>query len=177
RDDTWALLGSHPEWVTVALSSPVGERLLTATQPYGNSSTTVSDAESVIGVAQSQRPRVGSLHGGPGSLQFHFPIRVPVLRDGATKYVLTAVIAASAIGQLLDDQRLPSGWIAAILDAKGTIVARTTALDRIVGQPAGTLTPPRDFPGRSTWIRRDMGGQPGYVTYARSPQSDWTVAI
>src|SRR5262249_5301907 len=121
--------------------------------------------------------RVGSLHGGPGSLQFHFPIRVPVLRDGATKYVLTAVIAASAIGQLLDDQRLPSGWIAAILDAKGTIVARTTALDRIVGQPAGTRTPPRDFPGRSTWIRRDMGGQPGYVTYARSPQSDWTVAI
>ena len=67
RDDTWALLRSHPEWVTVTLSSPSGERLLTATQPYGLTSTLVSDAESVRSVARSQRPHVGALTSGPGS--------------------------------------------------------------------------------------------------------------
>ncbi|PYM19871.1 MAG: hypothetical protein DMD81_02925 [Candidatus Rokuibacteriota bacterium] len=177
RDDTWALLRSHPEWVTVTLSSPSGERLLTATQPYGLTSTLVSDAESVRSVARSQRPHVGALTSGPGSGQFQFPILVPVVRDGMTKYLLTAAIAAPAIGQLLDEQRLPSGWAAAILDARGTIVARTSALERFVGQPAAALAPPRGLSARVTWLERDLGGRRSYVTYARSPRSEWTVAI
>jgi hypothetical protein len=131
-DDALRLLGSHPDWSTVSLASPSGEHLLNAVQPYGAKLALLPDPASVKWVAQSRRALVGSVRRGPLSGKPQFPVRVPVVRDGAAKYVLTALITTPAIQQVLDEQRLPPEWAGAIVDANGIAVARTRSIQNAV---------------------------------------------
>src|SRR5262249_58319671 len=129
-------------------------------------------------VARTRQPLVGSVARGSFSNKLQFPVRVPVVRDGTTKYVLTSVITVTAIGRLLEEQRLPSEWVGAIVDASATAVARTGASERFVGQPAGTLMPLPETPGQAGWVKGDIvDGRRSYITHARSPQSGWTVTL
>src|SRR5262249_25175025 len=177
-DDALGLLRSHPEWTTVSLASPRGEHVLNALLPYGSTPPPLRDPASVSLVARSRHPLVGPVTRGPLSGKLHFPVRVPVVRDDTTRYVLTAVITVTAIGQLLEEQRLPSEWIGAIVDANGTVVARTHASEQHVGQPAGALAPPPEIPARVGWIKGTIvDGLRSYLTYARSPLSGWTVPL
>ena len=53
-------------------------------------------------------------------------IDVPVLIGSDVKYTLALGISSNHLAELLMQQRLPSTWVAAIFDASGVIVARTT---------------------------------------------------
>src|SRR5206468_9056567 len=107
-----------------------------------------------------------------------FPVRVPVVRAGATIYVLTAVISTTTIQRLLEEHRVPGDWTGGIVDAQGLVVARTRDADQSVGQPAGALVPAPEMPARAGWIEGVMvEGSRSYVTYMRSPFSGWTVSL
>ncbi|PYN97338.1 MAG: hypothetical protein DMD91_18195 [Candidatus Rokuibacteriota bacterium] len=177
-DDALGLLRSHPDWTTVSLASQGGQHLFSALLPYGSTLNPLPDPASVELVARSRRHLVGSVARGPLSGKLVFPVRVPVVRDGPAKYVLTALITVTAIRQLLEEQRLPSEWVGAIVDAKGTVVARTRASEQFVGQPAGALAPPPEIPARVGWVKGVIvDGHRSYLTYARSPLSGWTVTL
>src|SRR5262249_4481410 len=177
-EEALGLLRSHPDWTTVSLASPSGEHLLNAVLPYGSTLTPLPDPASVRLVARTRQALVGSVARGSFSNKLQFPVRVPVVRDGTTKYVLTSVITVTAIGRLLEEQRLPSEWVGAIVDASATVVARTGASERFVGQPAGTLVPLPETPGQAGWVKGDIvDGRRSYITHARSPQSGWTVTL
>jgi signal transduction histidine kinase/ActR/RegA family two-component response regulator len=177
-DDARSLLGSHPDWTTISLASPRGEHLINAIFPYGATPAALPDAASVRLVADTRRPGVGSVRLGPLSGKPQFPVRVPVVRDGAAKYVLTALITTTAIDRLLQEQGLPAKWVGAIVDAKGLVVAHTRASEQAVGQPAGALAPPPELPAPTGWIDGVMvDGSRSYVKAARSLLSGWTVAL
>src|SRR5262249_21032561 len=177
-DDAVSLLRSHPDWTTVSLASPNGDHLVNALRPYGSALAPLPDPASAIVVAQSRRPLVGSVARGRLTGKLQFPVRVPVVRDGAIAYVLTAVITVTAIGQLLEEQRLPPEWVGAIVDASGVVAASTRAPTDFVGEAAGVLMPPPEIPGRTGWVTGVIvDGQRSYLTYARSPQSGWTVSL
>jgi hypothetical protein len=63
-----------------------------------------------------------------------FVVRVPVIRDGVTKYVLSAGVNPKAMLELLVSQELPANWVAGVVDRNGRIVARTREPERYVGQ-------------------------------------------
>ena len=172
-----SLLHSHPDWATVSLASPQGEHLINVLVPYGTPLMPLPDRTSVRWVAQSGRPLVGSVVRGVRTGKLQFPVRVPVMRGGQTKYVLTAVITTTAIRQLLEEQRVTAQWVGTVLDAKGTVVARTLASEQFEGQPSGTLRPPENAT-QTGWMERAMvDGRHSYVAYARSALSQWTVAL
>ncbi|MBY0336834.1 MAG: PAS domain-containing protein [Acetobacteraceae bacterium] len=52
------------------------------------------------------------------------------------RLALIVSVPGSRFGEILRDQRLPPGWVAAILDAGGHIVARTRAEEEFIGQVA-----------------------------------------
>lgn len=64
-----------------------------------------------------------------------FPVRVPVVRDGAVRYVLTAVVRPEAIADVLARQSIPEGWAVSIFDAGNTRVARSREDERYRGLP------------------------------------------
>jgi hypothetical protein len=77
---------------------------------------------------------VTDLFTGPVLQKPVLAIGVPVRRDGKTRYSLNAGVDPRTLSALLREQRLPEGWITAIFDTQGTIVARTHEAERLVGQ-------------------------------------------
>src|SRR5215475_6918330 len=64
-------------------------------------------------------------------------INAPVIRDGKVLYVLEMAFHPRVLTELLLEERLPTDWIAALVDKNGVFIARTRAPERFVGQ-AGT---------------------------------------
>ncbi len=177
-DDAITLLKSHPDWTTISLASPQGEHLLNAVLPFGTKPGPLRDPAGVRAVAQSRQFQVGAVRRGQLSGKLQFPVRVPVVRRGATTYVLTALISTTTIQRLLEEHRVPADWVGGIVDAQGLVVARTRAADQSVGQPAGALVPVSEIPARAGWIEGVIvEGSRSYVTYMRSPFSEWTVSL
>ena len=177
-DDAITLLRAHPEWTTISLAGPDGEHLLDAALPFGTLPGPLPNPASVRAVAQSRQLQVGSVRRGQRTGRFVFPVRVPVIRNGATTYVLTAVITTTAMQKLLEEHRLPGDWVGAIVDADGLVVARTHVADGAVGRAAGALLPPSPTPVSSGWIEGTaVDGRRSYVAYLRSPFSGWMVSL
>ena len=85
------VLASRPEWLAVLLLKPDAQLVFSTGVPYGRPQGTAVEPASVAEVAKSSAPVVGALRRGPlGALGV--PVRVPVVRDGQLRYVLTAVV-------------------------------------------------------------------------------------
>jgi signal transduction histidine kinase/ActR/RegA family two-component response regulator len=79
-----------------------------------------------------------------------FRVQVPVIREGAFNYVLSATIDARRISALLEGQRLPREWVGEVLDQNGRSVAR---------------------------VGRDISSDSVFRPRERSSFSGWTAAI
>src|SRR5688572_7749073 len=123
-DDARRVLANQPEWTTIILLSPAGERLLDLSYPAGTALAPVVERESLERAVQSRQPAVGTLALGPRQ-RLAFPVRVPIVRKDAVVYVLTGVLKPSAVDEILSRQKLPADWVGTIFDSRRTVVART----------------------------------------------------
>jgi signal transduction histidine kinase/ActR/RegA family two-component response regulator len=122
----------RPEWAAIVLAAP-DTATLVDTRAVGNRAIPpVYDRESFGRVLQTQTATTGNLTRGPQADWF-FPVRVPVLRDGAVKFVLSAIITPETIRAVLVRQRLPADWVISIVDAKTLRVARSRAHEENLG--------------------------------------------
>ena len=107
-----------------------------------------------------------------------FTVRVPVIRDGVVKYVLSAGVAPKGMLDLLSSQKLPSGWVAGVVDQHGRIVARTREPERYVGQLASRSLLDAVARASEGWFHGiTLEGADVYTAYRRSDFSGWTLAI
>src|SRR5207248_6029481 len=84
---------------------------------------------------QTRAPAIGNLDGGAITKQLGFLVRVPVIRNGQVIYMLSAWITADRFGSVLRTQPgLTDEWARGIVDANGTLVARSRDAARYVGQ-------------------------------------------
>ena len=128
----------QPGWFAILLLAPNGQQLVSSRFPWGAPLMTAAEPQSLREVVERRTPVVGAISPGPpDSPGRRFGVRVPIARDGQVKYVLTAVIEASLLEQLVHT-RLPATeeWTRTILDSKGTVAARSREAARFVGQPA-----------------------------------------
>src|SRR5262249_5575230 len=103
---------SQRDWSTINLADSTGRRLIDVRRPIGDAELPpLAEPEMLKQVFESQRTVFGNLVVGPVTGQLDFGIRVPVVRDGRTKYVLSGVVKPSVIGALLAKQQLPAGWV------------------------------------------------------------------
>jgi signal transduction histidine kinase/ActR/RegA family two-component response regulator len=177
-DDAARILQSRPDWITINLARPSGQQVLNLLRPLGGELPPVAEGALVEAVARTRRPAVGGMLLGPVTGRHDFAVRVPVVRGGVTRYVLSAVIRPEPMGRLLAAQRLPADWSAVVVDANHRIVSRTVAPDRSLGAlaPEGlraalARAPEGSFQGST------LEGAPIFMSYARSPFSGWTVAM
>ena len=77
-------------------------------------------------------------------------LRVPVVRGGTLRYVLSLALAPDGIGLILRDVGAPPGWTGAILDAEGRLMACTP------GDGQGFCAP-ADGPMREAMARTPSG--------------------
>jgi signal transduction histidine kinase/ActR/RegA family two-component response regulator len=108
-----------------------------------------------------------------------FPVRVPVVRDGNVKYVLTATLTGDALAGVLRHPRpRREEWTRALVDRRGVIGARTRAPEQFVGTLATAEFVQRSARSESGVFRdTTVDGADVYVAFARAPRFDWTAAI
>ena len=105
-------------------------------------------------------------------------ITLPVRDSTGAAYDLSYVMKPSSLNRILDDQDVPPGWVAAVLDRKGTVVARNRSPEQFVGRPATQDIRAEVLAGRSG-VRETvtLEGDAVVAAYSRSPAFGWTVII
>ncbi|WP_291846409.1 ATP-binding protein [Bradyrhizobium sp.] len=113
-------------WETAALTKPDQEHVLNVLRPLGAPLGPVMDSESFNAVLRTRKPVLGGLGPYQASIGKQLvSLRVPVIRDGELRYILTIGLLPDQIAAILGQAGLPAGWAGAVIDAKERMVART----------------------------------------------------
>ncbi len=131
------LTAARPLWETVSLATLDRIQVLNILRPFGEELGAPYDDGSFEEVLRERKTAIGGI-GPVGRLSGKrlVPLRVPVMREGQFRYILTVGLVPSGIGGILRTAGAPDGWVGAIVDARGNIVARTRAEDIELGRPA-----------------------------------------
>ncbi|HYX65254.1 MAG TPA: ATP-binding protein [Burkholderiales bacterium] len=172
------ILALRPDWQTITLADASGRQLVNGRLPYGERLPPLVDRPSFEEVRRSGLPVIGALSRGPQGA-WGVPVRVPVLRGGEVRYVLTAAVRPEAFVDVLNRQRLPQDWVVSVFDGKSLRVARSRQHEEFLGKPpAPSLRAlmEADTP-EGTGVSYALEGERVYTTYSRSTVTGWTVAV
>lgn len=167
--------GALPLWSTIVLSDVEGNRLVDAPFLVGGVRGRVLDMDSHRRVVETGKPVVGTILRGPRGVHA-FPIRVPVTRNGVTVAVLSAVVMPEGFQSLLFGNSLPPGWIAAVIDAEGRLVARAGGDPNLIGRHASeTALHARRTAGSGVYDGVSLEGAPTVVAFRKLHDYGWSV--
>jgi signal transduction histidine kinase/ActR/RegA family two-component response regulator len=172
------VVATRPEWLSAVLHDRHGVMLLNTRLEFGAKTPPTAEKESLDLAMQTHRPVIGYLaRGALGT--YNLALRVPVLRDGELRYVLSAVINPDAIVQIITRQRLAADWVVSVFDGKGMRVARSRQHADFLGKaPAPSLKRLMDESGNEgSGTTYALEGDLVYTAYSRSPSTGWAVAI
>ena len=171
------ILKTQSNWAAVMLADPAGRRLIDTRFHSGVPSVPVVERKSFDAVVQTRAPAVGSLAKGlDGNLLF--TARVPVVRNGELRYVLSAIIKPEEILDVVNRQRVPSDWVISVFDANGLRVARSRAHPENVGGKAAVSLQRLMATGGDEGFGQtfSLEGDRIYTSYSRLKDSGWSVA-
>ena len=172
------ILAARPDWRTITLADPSGRQLVNGRARYGEPLPPVIDPGSFEEAVRSASPVIGSLVHRPRGA-WAVPVRVPVVRDGAVRYVLTAAVKPEAFVAVLNRQGLPQNWVVSVFDARTLRVARSRQHEEFLGKPPAPSLAAlmRSGSPEGTGLSYALEGERIYTTYSRSPETGWTVAV
>jgi signal transduction histidine kinase/ActR/RegA family two-component response regulator len=179
-NEALGLLATQPAWSAIALTTPDGRHLWNSTQALDAALPPLPDDESLERSVSTGKPAIGNLRRGILTQALGFPIRVPVVRDGRSIYVLSAWITSGTFADVLRhrDNSLSEGWVRAVLDGAGIVVARSRDTERFVGS-RGTAAFLRQAGIADEGVFRDVAldGTPVYGAFCRSNSARWIGAV
>ena len=172
------VMESNPSWLTVFLADSSGKQLANSRFSFGEPLPAIVEPESFNLAVRAGRPVVGYLAKGSGA-EFAVPVRVPVVRNGEVRYVLTAAVKPDGVLDIVRRQRVPPEWVVSVFDAKNMRVARSRQHQEYIGSPpAPSLAELMDRSGaEGAGVTTVLEGDPVYTAYSRSQDTQWTVAI
>ena len=174
-DEGRRVVATQSGWFYVLLLDASGTPLMNTRDSWGVPAPPPIDVASVRQLIATRTPVVGTLkRGTSGTLAF--AIRVPVLRDGVMRYVLSAIVRPEALTAILQHEFHPhEEWTRTLIDPDGTIVARTRNPEAFVGHTAPARAVQR-FREQSDGIVADttLDGESVYVAFSRGYSWDWT---
>jgi PAS domain S-box-containing protein len=179
HSDAKRVVSTQPAWLTLILLKPDGQQLVNTNVDWGTPLPAAIEPDSLRSTIEQKRPVVGSLTRGQVRQTLGFPVRVPVMRDGEVRYVLTAVITPDALAGVVGLRGQPNEeWARAVVDTQETIVARSHEQERFVGTRVKDSFIQRlreSDEGLFQDVARD--GTSIYVAYSHEPSTGWTTLV
>jgi signal transduction histidine kinase/ActR/RegA family two-component response regulator len=178
HEEARRVLKSQPSWLTLILLDLDGWQILSARQPFDRSPIKVIEPHSYEEAVRTGRAVVGGIsEPSPRTGIRAIPLRVPVVRDGRTRYILTAPLRPNSIGALLRGGGVPAAWIGGVVDRAGRIVARSRDAEIYIGRSANehALTAVRSAAGSGLYDGRTFEGSDVIAAFGTSPLTGWTV--
>ena len=175
-----AFKAARPLWFTVELDDLQGMQVLNLLRPLDSQLGPTADRESFEEVLRDRKPVLGSIGPlGVVSGRHLLALRIPVIHNRALRYVLTVAMAPDAVSGILRKAGLPDGWIGAVADRHGNLVARTLSEDENLGRPAGSYL--HDAIGKSSggfYEGRTLEGVPVDTIFLTLPNvGGWSVHL
>jgi signal transduction histidine kinase/ActR/RegA family two-component response regulator len=187
------LATQRPEWRTILLLDTSGQQLMNLRYPPGVPLTNEAqiDNPGFRQVLATRQPFIGNLNPGPVSRLPGIAVRMPVMepeapngqpgrnpmgQGEALRYVLEFVVEPAALLRLMQAQKYPAPWVAALVDRNGLFIARQPT------RAAGKHVSP-DFRAaieraREGWFRgKTLEGRDTYTDYKTSDLTGWTVGL
>lgn len=179
RGTAQRVLATQPDWITITVAAPGGERIMDLLVPPGEPLPTIPRLEdSFSRVLQARGPVIGNLAEGMASAGWSYAVRTVVMRGDALEYVLTAIIRPDAMARLVLAQNMPQGWVGVVLDANGRIVARTVDPEISRGQLASPSLRDALTRAPNDWFRWTTDtGVDIYTAYQQSAATGWTFGL
>ncbi|MBK0392405.1 ATP-binding protein [Ramlibacter algicola] len=174
--DAQAVLVTQPSWRNISLMTSGGQQLVNARVPWGAPLPAhPSDPTSLERLLRTREPVVGDLQrDGLPDNELGVTVRVPVLNEGVVRYVLTATLSAEPFRRLLEQQNLAPGWVGALVDGHGRVLARVPPVS--VGSAASPEYLTRVQGATDGWYRGPgMGGEDDYTAFLRSGMTGWSL--
>jgi signal transduction histidine kinase/ActR/RegA family two-component response regulator len=164
-------------WLTIHLASPEGTPLMNSSTPSGVP-LRLPEIATVKQTAASAKPVISDLLPARVRDQSAFAVRVPVVRNGVVKYVLSATQSARSIASALRSQQDVPDRIAVLYDRRNTIVYRTVNAEQLIGTPVTPRLAEESMEHESGVIDDiNREGAPVRTVFQRSPMSGWAVAV
>lgn len=178
KEEAIELMQRRPSWSNVVVSDGRVQRM-NARYAEGTAPTSSSVEPEVEEVMRSGQPMVGSVQLTPISREYAASVRIPYIRDGQVRYVLSARIRPDAILDLLAPQSIRQPGVIAVFDRNFITVARTLNHSAAMGQPASpTLLPLlRSGVNGGIAVTHTREGVPVYTIFRRSAVSGWWTAM
>lgn len=164
----------------IILVDPTGRQILNTRRPLGSDLPTKRNA----GIAELMHrdagasPLVSDLFYAPVGKGFDFIVQIPIFDKDEIRYFLVMGVDAAAIQALISQQKLPPDWLAAVVDRKGVVVARSRDPETYVGKTSNERL--RNlFASTTQGVTRSttLDGVEVKTFYHRVTASDWTVVL
>ncbi|HEX2544425.1 MAG TPA: ATP-binding protein [Ramlibacter sp.] len=164
--------------VVVVLADLEGQQLLNTRRPLGDGPLPKMVLKGSELASARTQTRVSSVYYAPIGKQYSFSVTVPVVRDGQPRYLLSYASYASALQRVFQDQKLPAGWVATIIDRDGVVVARSMEPERYVGKRVSDrLLARRAAEPRGIFESRGVDDREILASFHNAPSYGWTVAV
>jgi len=102
-----ALAGYNRAWQNLTLVDATGQQLINLRRPFGAPLPATGNPETIARVREGKQALIANLSPGPVTGAPGIVVHVPVLKDGAVKYILNAIFYPAPLTDLLLQQKLP----------------------------------------------------------------------
>jgi signal transduction histidine kinase/CheY-like chemotaxis protein len=173
------VLALQAHWAAVALADGVGNSLVDTRFPQDAALPALAEPPSFERAVRLRAPVVGGLARGARD-EWQFAVRVPVVRGGTVRYVVTALIRPEQVRDLVARQRVPSDWVISIMDADGRRLARSRAHEANLGgrlSESGRRVLAAGGPAEGRGLSYSLEGERIFTTYSRLSPSGWTAVL
>src|SRR5215207_7515819 len=146
------MIAAMPQWAVIGLVDvETGKEVVNTLRPVGTEPPDARAPDDMKAVAAARRPAVRTrLPESDGLFADHaIFLYVPVIRDGAARYVLVAGARAATIQTILGEQADDPRVLTVVVDESDRILARSRAPDEFVTRQANPE------------LRRSTAGRPG----------------
>lgn len=172
-----AALRDYPG-ASLSLADRSGRQLMNTSRQPGEPLPPRADKALVHRVFESGRPAVSDLFVSELTQKPMVAVGAPIVRDGRVVYDMAMAVPLEMVGTLLRKQSLPAGWVGAIADSTGTIVARTVSPERFVGQRfSPKLLDQLAQKNEGVIVTLTLEDTPVFTAFSRASFSAWSVAI
>jgi signal transduction histidine kinase/CheY-like chemotaxis protein len=162
----------------IVVHDPSGQQLINTVKPYGTPLPRETDLRMIERVMETGKPAVSDLFRGPVTGRQVLGTSVPVRIDGKITYLLGMGLFSDRLGEVLQRQKIPDGWIVSILDSSGNIGARTHEPERFVGTKASAaFLEQTSVADEGTYEIVTSRGVPIFGGYSRSSRTGWMISF
>jgi len=155
-----------------------GEQRLNTLRPYGEALPFGAVPTELQQIFDDGKPAITGLFTATLTHAPVVAVGVPVYRGSTVVYSLNGTLTSDAIATSFSRQKLPEGWVAAVLDQRGTIIARSRDPGIFVGQ-SGTAPVVKQIAAQSEGTLESVTdeGTRVFTAFSRSSVSSWSVAV